>query len=158
VTAATTNARLAATANRVLSQALQDADVAVQHGAYHYDSASEKFVPQIPPVAPDPYNLTQVTVTRKSPTVFARVLNVASFDVTATATAAHRPRDVTLILDYSGSMNNESDLWNCEAYLGSFINTPNNTDPVVPQFGHYASAAATLVCTSTDPRVGKCNV
>src|SRR5262249_53271825 len=33
-----------------------------------------------------------------------------------------------------------------------------NTDTVVPQFGHYSSASATLVSTSTDARVGKCNI
>ena len=37
--------------------------------------------------------------------------------VQAESQAAHRPRDVAIVLDYSGSMNNESDLWNCESYL-----------------------------------------
>ena len=58
-------------------------------------------------------------------------------------------------------MNNESDIWNCESYLGSLENTPNNTDPVFPQFGPYNptfSPKATLQCTSADPRVGMCNV
>src|SRR5262249_43353496 len=81
--------------------------------------------------------------------------------VTAKATAAHRPRDVAIVLDYSGSMNNESDLWNNEGYLGSVNNSPNNTDSVFPKFGPHDptfSANATLQCTSTDPRVGKCNI
>ena len=75
--------------------------------------------------------------------------------------AAHRPRDIAIILDYSGSMNNESDLWNAESYLGSLINTPNNTDPVFPQWGPYKpsfSANATLQSTSSDSRVGRCNI
>ena len=49
-------------------------------------------------------------------------------------------------------MNNESDIWNCESYLGSMDNTPNDTNPVFPQFGPYNptfSANATLQCTST---------
>ena len=91
-----------------------------------------------------------------------RHLRHASFStVTATATAAYRPRDVAIVLDYSGSMNNESDIWNCESYLGSMDNTPNNTDPVFPQFGPYNptfSPLATLQCTSSDTRVGMCNV
>ena len=81
--------------------------------------------------------------------------------VTGKSTAAHRPRDVAMVLDYSGSMNNESDLWNCESYLGGFINTPNNTDPVFPQWGPYApsfSPSATLQCTSNSNLVGLCNV
>ena len=58
-------------------------------------------------------------------------------------------------------MNNETDLWNCESYLGSMLNTPNNTDPVYPQWGVYNpgySSTATLQCTSTDSRVGNCNI
>ena len=58
-------------------------------------------------------------------------------------------------------MNNESDLWNNETYLGSANNSPNNTDPVFPQWGPYNpsfSANATLQCTSSDSRVGMCNV
>jgi hypothetical protein len=58
-------------------------------------------------------------------------------------------------------MNNESDLWNNETYLGSANNSPNNADPIVPQWGPYNptfSPNATLQCTSSDPRVGMCNV
>src|SRR5262249_37545610 len=33
-----------------------------------------------------------------------------------------------------------------------------NTDPAYPQFGHYSSASANMVCSSTDTRVGKCNI
>ena len=58
-------------------------------------------------------------------------------NVTVTSTAAYRPRDVAMVLDFSGSMNNESDLWNCESYLGLYYNTPNNTDPIFPQWGPY---------------------
>ena len=68
---------------------------------------------------------------------------------------------MAIVLDYSGSMNNESDIWNCESYLGSMQNTPNDTNPVFPQFGPYNptfSPNATLQCTSTDSRVGMCNV
>ena len=58
-------------------------------------------------------------------------------------------------------MNNESDLWNCESYLGNMINTSNNTDPIFPQWGQYNpswSPLAAMQCTSSDPRVGYCNV
>jgi len=161
VTAATTNAVSAAMANTVLSQPVQAGDVTVQHGTYHYDPNLQTFSPQFPPVAPDNYNLTQVNVTHQVNYAFARVLNLTSLTVGATATAAHRPRDVSIVLDYSGSMNNESDLWNCESYLGTLQGTSNNTDPVFPQFGPYDttfSPLALMQCTSSDPRVGKCNV
>ncbi|HZT80786.1 MAG TPA: pilus assembly protein TadG-related protein, partial [Gemmataceae bacterium] len=155
---ATLNAQAAAAANTVLGKSVQTSEVTIRHGAYHYDPTAQKFSPQFPPQAPDNYNLTQATVTRTSATAFARVFGLSAFNVSATAVAAHRPRDCCIVLDYSGSMNNESDLWNNESYLGTVNNSPNNTDPVVPQFGPYSSSAATLVCVSTDPRVGKCNI
>jgi Flp pilus assembly protein TadG len=159
--AATTNAQNAAIANLILGKSLTASEIAVTHGAYHYNPTSQTFAPQFPPSGTDNYGLTQVTITHQVPATFSRVFGLASSPVTATATAAYRPRDVAIVLDYSGSMNNESDLWNCESYLGSMENTPNNTDPIFPQFGPYNpafSAKATLQCTSADPRVGMCNV
>ena len=141
----------------------------MEHGAYHYNPATQLFeVPQngspVPtPVAPDNYNLTRVTIAHQISGTFSQVFGSAFGlnTVTATAIAAHQPRDVAIVLDYSGSMNNESDLWNNESYLGSVNNSPNNTDPIFPQFGPYNptfSPNATLQCTSGDSRVGKCNV
>src|SRR5262249_18836373 len=96
------------------------------------------------------------------PSAFANVFGIPTLNVTATATAAHRPRDVGIVLDYSGSMNNESDLWNIETYVGStFLDTSNNADSVFPQFGPYDATFSPLYAmqqTSNDPRVGKCNV
>jgi Flp pilus assembly protein TadG len=161
VDAATANALAAAAANPILSRPPQAGDVAVQHGAYHYDQASQTFAPQFPPTPPDAYSVTQVTVTRGDGTAFAQVFGLSSYTVSATAIAAHRPRDVCLLLGYSGTTNNESDLWNTDTSLGSLNNTSNNTDTVYPQFGPYDpnfSPLANLLCTSTDPRVGKCNV
>ena len=159
--AATTGAQGAAIANPILSTALTSSQIAVQHGAYHYSYSSMTFTPQFPPVSPDNYNLTQATVTPSISSFFSRVFGLTSFNVQATATAAYRPRDVAIVLDFSGSMNNETDLWNCESYLGSMQNTPNNTDPVFPQWGVYKpgySPTATFQCTSSDTRVGNCNI
>jgi Flp pilus assembly protein TadG len=159
--AASTTAQSAAAANTVLSKAVSNSQVAVQHGAYHYDYSAMTFTPQFPPVSPDNYNLTQVTVTPSISRFFSRIFGISSLNVQATATAAHRPRDVVIVLDFSGSMNNETDLWNCESYLGSMQNTPNNTDSVFPQWGVYNtgySSGATIQCTSSDSRVGNCNI
>jgi hypothetical protein len=112
-------------------------------------------------VAPDNYNLTQVVINHSANTAFARIFGMTTFNASATAVAAHRPCDVNIVLDFSGSMNNESDLWNNETYLGSVNNSSNNTDPVFPQFGWYDttfSPLALMQCTSSDTRVGKCNV
>ncbi len=160
-TAAANTAQAAAAINPILSKVASSAQVAVQFGAYHYNYSSMTFTPQFPPVAPDNYNLTQVTVTPGVSSFFSRVFGLASLNVQATATAAYRPRDVAIVLDFSGSMNNETDLWNCESYLGNMLNTPNNTDPVFPQWGVYNpgySPSATIQCTSSDSRVGNCNI
>ncbi|MFL5339654.1 MAG: pilus assembly protein TadG-related protein [Gemmataceae bacterium] len=157
---ATAAAVNSATSNNDLGVAIRAPEVTVTHGAYHYDYNTAVFSPQFPPVAPDNYNLTQVTIVHDVPLGFAKVWNLFTTRVSVTAIAAHRPRDVCIILDYSGSMNNESDVWNCESYLGTANNSPNNADPIFPKFGPYdptASPLATLQCTSTDPRVGKCN-
>ena len=153
------NGKAAAKQNTILSQAIQDSEVAITFGYYYYDANNQTFEPRLSaPTPPDNYNLAQAVITRAVNTTFARVFGVNSTTVQASATAAHRPRDVTVVLDYSGSMNNESDLWNNESYLGSVNNSPNNTDTVVPQFGHYSSSSANLVCTNSDSRVGRCNI
>ena len=76
------------------------------------------FAPVFPPVSPDNYNLTQATVTASVKNQFSRVFGLSLSNISTAATAAHRPRDIAIVLDYSGSMNNESDLWNCESVFG----------------------------------------
>jgi Flp pilus assembly protein TadG len=160
------NALAAATANPILSVAVNQADVTIAMGTYHYDTTSQTFQIQTgAPTPPDTYDLVQATVNRQVKTTFARALGISSGTVSATSVAAHRPRDVTILLDFSGSMNNESDVWNNESYLGSVNNSPNSTDPNVPQFSHYSAPSSGniatdpwLVSTSSDPRVGKSNV
>jgi Flp pilus assembly protein TadG len=151
---ANTNALNLAQTNLVLSQQIPTANITLNFGAFHYDTTTQLFVPQFPPVAPDNYNLLQVTVSYNVNTAFAPVFKLlpgnSGFNpvrtVTATSIAAHRPRDVCIVLDYSGSMNNESDLWNNEAYLDNGQAAPNNpnwtsnnAETVYPLFGHYSN-------------------
>ena len=158
--------------NKVLTNSISPSNITLTYGAWHYDIPSQLFVPQFPPVAPDNYNLVQANV---SYTVHANFAGAFKYlpgnsgfspliSVQASAQAAHRPRDVAMILDYSGSMNNESDLWNCESYLdnGSIATTlngynfpaagnpgwtSNNTDTVYPLFGPYAGTSTTAQTT-----------
>jgi Flp pilus assembly protein TadG len=158
---ATANGQAVAAANTVVGTSIPTANVTIANGAYHYDSGSQSFYPQFPPVAPDSYNLSQATITQSNPTFFAQVFGISTYNVTATAIAAHRPRDTTIVLDFSGSMNNESDLWNCEPYEGSYQGTSNNADPVFPQWGYYNttfSPQCLLQCTSTSDLTGYCNI
>ncbi len=180
LTSATTNAQNAALTYKVMGQPLTTSDVTVQHGTYHYDTTGQAFVPSMTLQAGENYNLTKVTITKSCPTTFARVFGFSAFNVTATATAAHRPRDVAIVLDYSGSMNNESDLWNNESYLDNGQSAPNNPnqtsnnqESVYPKFGHYSNEKnysnytnyANLLCPVADGSnplsgnavIGKCN-
>ena len=152
-------------ANKVLTGTIAAANITLTYGAWHYDTTNKVFVPQFPPASPDNYNLVQVDVSYNVQTNFAGVFQYLNpnfnslVTVQATAQAAHRPRDTAIVLDYSGSMNNESDLWNCEGYLdnGSIAATlngykfpsdgnpgwtSNNTDTVYPLFGAYAGTTA----------------
>jgi hypothetical protein len=179
------NAMKIAQANPVLGNILGQSNVTLTPGSFHYDSTKMRFVPLYPasgqtPTAPDNYNLMQVSVSFDVHTVFAPAFKVINpsfnpiVNVTAVSIGAHRPRDTCLILDFSGSMNNESDLWNNEAYLQSGATnatsgyfwpqsgnpnyTSNNTESVYPLFGHYANTTdytnypnfANLLCPAAD--------
>jgi hypothetical protein len=144
--AATSTAISAAGSIPVLGQTLTASNLTTTHGTYRYNSATQTFTPAYSLNPGELYNLTQASVSVSCPTTFAQALGFGSFNVTATGTAAHRPRDVAIVLDYSGSMNNESDLWNNEAYLDNGQSAPNNTnntsnnaETVYPLFGHYTN-------------------
>jgi Flp pilus assembly protein TadG len=155
------NAMKTTQANQILSSVVPSANVTLTFGAWHYDTTTQLFVPQFPPVAPDNYNLCQVSATYNVNLAFAPAFRLIDpsfqsvMQVSASSQAAHRPRDICLVLDFSGSMNNESDLWNNESYLDSGQTnstngytwpktsnpnyTSNNTDTVYPLFGHYSN-------------------
>jgi hypothetical protein len=125
-------------------------------GTYHYNNSTQTFYPAYTLQAGENYNLVKTTVQRQVKNAFFAVdvgtnNSAVTPTIVATAVAAHRPRDVAVVLDFSGSMNNESDLWNCESYLGSLWGTSNNTDPVIPTFGHYSSSSASLISTTGFP-------
>src|SRR5262249_16915619 len=75
-------------------------------------------------------------------------------NITATATAAHRPRDIAIVLDYSGSMRFASLMGT--PYSGD--RTSNNGDSAVPAFGHYSSTADNLQATSFTNPYDACNI
>jgi Flp pilus assembly protein TadG len=98
----------------------------------------------------EPYSAVQVTVNGSSPTSFGRVLGLNSFNVSATSAAAHRPRDVAIIMDLSGSMRFESlpgvyvdssgTAW--PNYPQYARNVSMNPDPSFPQWGHYSATSS----------------
>ncbi len=120
----------------------------VEIGIYDYNAGAQVFQPTFhaanaaDPTAKingRPWTAVRVTVKGDQPTYFARIFGVASMPMLARATAAHRPRDIAMVLDYSGSMK-----FGCVSQYppGTAGSTGTvigwlNPDPRIPQFGHY---------------------
>ena len=122
------------------------AEVSSTCGTYHYSTTTQSFSPAYTLASGENYNLVKATVQRVIKNTFFAVDGGISSAATtptvvANAVAAHRPRDVVILLDFSGSMNDESDLWNSDIYFGPYYGLSNNTDPLVPTFGHYSSSS-----------------
>jgi hypothetical protein len=80
-----------------------------------------------------------------SQTSFSRIFGINTFSTSATAVAAHRPRDMALILDFSGSMRFDSLLG--IPYTGSRTMS-NNPESVYPLFGHYSDVTTAALRNS----------
>lgn len=142
-TAATPAALNAATANDILAEPVDQAQVTIQIGSYSYDRNQDQFMIAIPKVDGDNWSLVRATVAATRDTAFARVFGINAFNTTAMATAAHRPRDVAVVLDFSGSMRFDSLLG--IPYYGARTMS-NNPETVYPLFGHYSNVAGAALC------------
>ncbi len=67
------------------------------------------------------------------PLFFGRVLGKGSFSIESQAIAMYQPRDIALVLDFSGSMNDDSEL-QAVSKLG-FTNVMNNLQQMYAQLG-----------------------
>ncbi|CAN5196418.1 hypothetical protein BH11PLA2_BH11PLA2_41000 [soil metagenome] len=148
--AAITGAANAVKANYLLNAKFAFSDTSVEKveiGIYDYDTTATVFKPTFPAVGANaaqkidnrPWTACKVTVKGDQPTYFARILGVSTMPMSAYAIAAHRPRDIAVVVDLSGSMR-----------FGSMSNYPPgsgnssgtvigllNPDPRYPQYGHY---------------------
>ncbi len=146
----------AATANSVLGVPLQPEQVSVEIGRYVYVPANRRFEGQFPGPSDENWSLVRarVNVDVSSKMGFSRIFSYVVPNMQAVATSAHRPRDVAVILDFSGSMRFSS-------LLGIGISgnrTTNNPDNVIPVFGHYSSSSAGLRATSFSPPYQEANI
>jgi Flp pilus assembly protein TadG len=122
-------------------------DVTVDMGAfvYVYDDTGkspEQFVMQFPKTTTtEPYDAVRATVNYSGNWSFGGIFGTSGFNVQAIAVAAHRPRDVMIIMDLSGSMKFQSLVG--YPYYGGRTQSMN-PDSVFPQWGHYSSASAAL--------------
>ncbi len=140
-------AQTAAAANSVLGTQLTASNLTTEIGYYAYDSTAQRFDPYFTGTKPSTENWTAVrtTVNVSPPTFFARVLGINSTNVTATATAVHRPRDIVIILDFSGSMGFSSE----PAYPPNGDYTGSlNPDPAYPKFGHWSVLGSVMQRTT----------
>lgn len=141
----------AATNNSVLTTPITGSNLTLNTGRYSYNATNQRFEGQFPGASSENWSMVRadVTVDVSGSMAFSKVLSATTSitprQVTARATAAHRPRDIAVILDYSGSMRFAS-----MVALPPYTNprSSNSSDPNYPQFGHYASSSANLRKTS----------
>lgn len=137
------NARAVVAMNQFLNDRFTTARVRVARaGLYDFDTATERFGSSFPAAKPTGKSWTaiEVEVDGEQRAYFAHVLGIASLPTSARAVAAHRPRDVALVLDLSGSMQFSS--WTHwepgTAGSNDVVHGLLNPDPNHPRFGHYS--------------------
>jgi Flp pilus assembly protein TadG len=146
-TAALAQSVTAAEQNQVLGQPIQASQVNSQLGSYTYNAASQSFQTSVPPANGSGPTLMQVTVSYTGNTYFAGVMGYKNFTVSATATAAHSPRDIVIVMDLTGSMKFGSLLG--YSWAGNRTQS-NNPEATYPTFGHYSSATLQNTTTNFD--------
>ena len=148
-TAATTNAQNVLSYNQILGQSIQTSQLTLTYGSYDYNQTSQVFSANFPPTSGKPTTAVAATVTSDgSPAAFSKIWGQSLLpNVTATAQAVHRPRDIAFVMDLSSSMRYGT-------MLGFDITTSsrnsNNPDTAVPTFSHYSSASAGLTGPTTN--------
>ncbi len=150
---ATTNAQNLLTHNRVLGKPIQASQLQLTFGSYDYNQTTQTFSANYPPLTGSPTTAITATVTTSSsPTAFSAVLGTQLLPtLSAAGQAVHRPRDIALVMDLSGSMRMGTCL-GFDFYPTS--RTSNNPDTLIPTFGHYSSSSAGLQGPSTNQTSG----
>jgi len=142
-TAATTNAQTILSYNQIGGQAIQSSQLQLSYGSYDYNQTTQTFKANYPAASGVPYTAVAATITANSvPGAFSAIYGKQFLpSVSATAQAVHRPRDVALVMDLSGSMR----MGTCLGFdFAASSRTTNNPDTLVPTFGHYSSSNAAL--------------
>lgn len=148
------NAVAAATANTVLSKQIAAAQVNAQVGRYVYVPGQQRFEGVIPGPAGENWSMviSEVSSNVSNNVAFAKVFNFGSTNLVATATAVHRPRDVAIVLDFSGSLRFGSltGIRNSSTPYSGSRQASNNPDGAFPKFGHH-SAGGLQASSFTNP-------
>lgn len=142
---------------------------------YNYNDnspSSEGFKVVLPrdPASSEPYSAVRATVNGQASLNFARVFGISAQSVQATAVAVHRPRDVFIIMDLSGSMRFQSlpgIPLNGTTADPSSTSRPRtvsmNPESVFPQFGAYSAISSAALQGTTSYSTGSefvdpCNI
>ncbi len=100
-----------------LTETVTLADSDIEIGTW--DTTNKSFAPNA-----SPPNAMRVTARRTLNLFFGGVLGLGSRTVQATAIAIKNPRDIAFILDMSGSMNNDTEIWATAPINGAFSGYP----------------------------------
>jgi len=131
---------------------LNQAPSEVKHrlGTYSYDSNAKNFkIILDSKKTGESWSAVQVTIKNNPSASFGKIFNISSFTVNATATAAYRPRDIAMILDFSDSLRAQS-----FTGLGNRPpeeRTSRNANPNYPDFGCWEIEKASMVYTTNSP-------
>jgi Flp pilus assembly protein TadG len=144
--------------NRIVSKVVSDTNpqtgntygtLTTQIGAYRYNTSTNQFYQDMSNPGPTPstdstgaivpWSLVKANVTYHYNGNFSKIWGSLGYDVQATAVAAHRPRDLAVVVDFSGSMGFDSNLG---VTWGGTRDRTNNPDLAYPRFGHYAYAVS----------------
>jgi Flp pilus assembly protein TadG len=147
---ATSNAQTILGYNKILGQSIQTTQLTtLTYGTYDYNQSSQTFSANFPGTSGMPTTATNATVvSNNSATAFSSVLGYSFLpNVSATAQAVHRPRDIALVMDLSGSMR----MGTCLGFdFWTSTRSSNNPDKYYPIFGHYSSSSANMQGPSTN--------
>ena len=141
------NAIAAVTANSVLGKSLTSSQLNLQIGRYSYVTADQQFEGQFPGPSSQNWSLVQAQIAANvsSQLAFSKIFNFTGGNIVTTSTAIQRPRDIVIVLDYSGSMRFSSLLG---VDYATSTRATNNPDTLVPSWGQYSSGNAGCVATS----------
>lgn len=134
-------------ASTIMGQTLQASQLTTQVGYYNYDSALGKFQTVFTGSKPanENWSAVKTNLTFTQPTSLAKFFNYSAFSASATATAVHRPRDLAIILDFSGSMRFNS----IPAYpTNGSISGSMNPDQNIPRFGPWSTITSVMQRTT----------